>query len=116
MQARPRSALEVIQAKFFLELLMRLFADPARLDGTGDILDWRVRRKAGEIVFSLSAGAILAHQPGLPPGICCAPAAPIRCGAPSAIRTRMTAKRALRRPLVPRRQLICRHFAFSSMG
>src|SRR3546814_8989442 len=36
------------------------------------------------------------------PGMCCAPEAPIRCGGPSAMRTRMTAKRALRRPFVPR--------------
>ncbi len=30
----PESSFEVIEAKFFLELLMRLFADPARLDRT----------------------------------------------------------------------------------
>ena len=32
VQSAPRAALEVIEAEFFLELLMRLLADPARLD------------------------------------------------------------------------------------
>jgi hypothetical protein len=29
MQARPRAALEVVEAEFFLELLMRLLANPS---------------------------------------------------------------------------------------
>ena len=33
VQACPGSSLEVVEAEFFLELLMRLLADPARLDG-----------------------------------------------------------------------------------
>ena len=32
VQALPGAALEVVEAEFFLELLMRLLADPARLD------------------------------------------------------------------------------------
>ena len=64
MQPRPRAALEVIKTEFFLELLMRPLADPARLDGTGNILDRRVCREIGEIVFSLAVGTMLAHQPG----------------------------------------------------
>jgi hypothetical protein len=39
----------------------------------------------------------------------------MRCGAPSAMRTRTTAKRATRRPFVPRRQLSWRHLAPSSL-
>ena len=33
MKALPRSTLEVIEAEFFLELLVCLFADPSRLNG-----------------------------------------------------------------------------------
>ena len=33
MQALPGSTLEVIEAKFFFQLLMSLFANPSRLDG-----------------------------------------------------------------------------------
>jgi len=58
----PRAALEVIKTELFLELLMRLL-DPARLDGTGNILDRRVGEEIGEIVFSLAVGTMLAHQP-----------------------------------------------------
>jgi hypothetical protein len=36
----PGSSLEVIKPKLFLELLMSLFADPARPDGAGERLDW----------------------------------------------------------------------------
>jgi len=35
----PGPSLEVIKPKLFLELLMGLFADPARLDGAGERLD-----------------------------------------------------------------------------
>ena len=35
MQATPRSAFEVIEAEFFLQLLMRLLADPTCFDGSG---------------------------------------------------------------------------------
>ena len=35
VQAGPGAALEVPEAQFLLELLVRLFADPARLDGAG---------------------------------------------------------------------------------
>jgi len=33
VKALPRSPLEVIETEFFLQLLMRLFANPAGLDG-----------------------------------------------------------------------------------
>ncbi len=42
METGPGTAFEVIEAEFFLELLMRLLADPACLDRTGQVLDWRV--------------------------------------------------------------------------
>jgi len=53
----------VIKTELFLELLMRLLADPARLDGTGNILDRHVGEEIGEMVFSLAVGTMLAHQP-----------------------------------------------------
>jgi hypothetical protein len=46
MKAGPRGPLEMIETKFFLELLMRLFANPARFDGARDIL-WPARRREG---------------------------------------------------------------------
>jgi len=53
----------VVEPEFFLELLVRLLADPSRLDGRcerfeGDV-GWQVR----QIVFLLSAHAPLTHQP-----------------------------------------------------
>ena len=36
MEAMPGAAFEVVEAEFFLELLMRLLADPARFDGGGE--------------------------------------------------------------------------------
>src|SRR6516162_11462220 len=65
VQACPRSPLEVIEAEFFLELLMRLLADPARLDGPGELLRRRVGRKIGEIVFALTGRTVLADHPHL---------------------------------------------------
>ena len=55
METSPGTAFEVVKAKLFLELLMRLLADPARLDGAGQFLDRRVRRQVREIVFPLTA-------------------------------------------------------------
>src|SRR3546814_17509505 len=48
----------------FLELLMRLFADSARLDCPGQVLDGGVGRRVREIVFALAVRTMLAHQPG----------------------------------------------------
>src|SRR5687768_11077993 len=59
----PRAALEVVQAEFFLELLMGLLAYPARLDRAGQSLDRGVGRKVREIVFAFAIRAMLAHQP-----------------------------------------------------
>ena len=39
MKTSPGSTLKVVEAQFFLELLMRLFTNPSGLDGTGDVLD-----------------------------------------------------------------------------
>ena len=51
MQADPGAAFEVIKAKFFLELLMRLFADPSGLDGRGKLFKAQICRQIRHIVF-----------------------------------------------------------------
>src|ERR1700733_11674976 len=65
MQAMPGSAFEVVEAKFFLELLVGLLADPSGLDRGGERLEAGVGRQVGKIVFALARGATLADQPGL---------------------------------------------------
>src|SRR5580692_10081054 len=65
MEAMPGSALEVVEAEFFFELLMRLFADPSRLDRGGERLEAGVGRQVGKIGFALARGATLADEPGL---------------------------------------------------
>ena len=50
------------------------------------------------------------------PGRCCWPLSQIRCGGPSAVRTRTAAKRAFSRPFVPVRQLTVCHLALASMS
>src|ERR1700691_2122230 len=65
VQAMPGSAFEVVEAKFFLELLVGLLADPSGLDRGGERLEGGVGRQGGKIVFALARGATLADQPGL---------------------------------------------------
>ena len=50
------------------------------------------------------------------PGRCCWPLSLMRCGGPSAVRTRTAAKRASSFPLVPFRQLRVCHLASASMS
>ena len=63
VQAGPRSAFEVVKPELFLELLMRLLADPARLDGTCKLLHRGVWGQVGQIEFALSGRAMFADQP-----------------------------------------------------
>ena len=49
MQTAPGSPFEVIEAKFLLELLMGLLAEPARLDGGGEDFQRRLGRQAAVI-------------------------------------------------------------------
>ena len=65
MKALPRSTLEVIEAEFFLELLVRLFAHPSRLDGGRQGAQVSRRRQVGEIVFLLSRHPVLTDEPSL---------------------------------------------------
>jgi len=46
MQAQPTAAFKVIKTQFFLQLLVRLLADPAGLDRRGE----RTKRGAGGVV------------------------------------------------------------------
>lgn len=115
MQAMPGSALEVIETQFVLELLMRLLANPTRLDCGGELVEIDRVRQVGQMIFSFARPAPFAHEPRFLAGICCWPLSPMRCGEPSAMRTRTAAKAAHNRPFVPFRQLRRRHFACSSI-
>ena len=64
MEAAPGPALEVIEAQFFLEVLMGLFADPSRLDRAGEGLEVGVGRQVGKIVFALARSATFADEQG----------------------------------------------------
>jgi hypothetical protein len=72
VQAAPGAALEVVEAvqRFItrctlLELLVRLLADPARLDRGRQRLQRRLGGEVREIVLVLARGAMLADQPDL---------------------------------------------------
>jgi hypothetical protein len=54
VQAGPGAALEVIEAEFLLQLLMRLLAGPARLDGSRQDLQLHIGGEVGEVVLRLS--------------------------------------------------------------
>src|SRR3954452_18161765 len=63
MQAGPGPALEVAEPQFLLELLMYLFAGPARLDGGDQPAQRGPLRQVAEVVFLLAAIAPFADQP-----------------------------------------------------
>ena len=65
VQARPGATLEVVEAELFLELLMRLLADPACLDRSCDLFEQRVGGQVGEIIFAFAGRAMLADHPDL---------------------------------------------------
>src|SRR5580692_9112605 len=111
VQAAPGPALEVIEAEFFLELLVGLLADPSRLDRGGERLEVGVGRQVGKIVLRSPEARRSPTSQASSPGMCCMPLSWMRCGGPSAIRTRTAAKEAAKDPLVPLRQLTRRHFA-----
>jgi hypothetical protein len=50
VKALPGSALEVIEAKFFFQLLVSLLANPSRLDGGRQGAQVSLRRQVSEIV------------------------------------------------------------------
>src|SRR3954453_231958 len=63
MQTGPGAALEVAEPQFLLELLMYLFAGPARLDGGDQPAQRGPLRQVAEVVFLLAAIAPFADQP-----------------------------------------------------
>src|SRR4051795_11650846 len=63
MQTGPGPALEVAEPKFLLELLMYLFAGPARLDGGDQPPQRGPLRQVAEVVLLLAAVAPFADQP-----------------------------------------------------
>src|ERR1700712_5651633 len=63
VEPQPRSAFVMVQAKFVLELLMRLLACPAGLDRANQRPSRRIGRVIGEVIFALATGARFAHEP-----------------------------------------------------
>ena len=55
----------MVETEFFLELLVRLLADPTSLDGAGQLLDRRLAREIGQVILALSGRAMFADEPGL---------------------------------------------------
>ena len=49
VKALPGSSLEVVKTEFLLELLVRLLADPASLDGCGQTAQRSARREIAEM-------------------------------------------------------------------
>ena len=54
VKALPGSSLEVVEAEFFFQLLMGLFAYPSCFDGGGQGAQVGRSRQIGEIVFLLA--------------------------------------------------------------
>src|ERR1019366_10507773 len=65
MQATPGTSLEVIEAEFFLHLLVRLLARPARVERCGDGFERGIGRVVGQVVLGLAVRSALADQPHL---------------------------------------------------
>ena len=54
VKALPGSPFEVVEAEFLFQLLMRLLADPSRLDGGGERAQVGLGRQVGKVIFLLS--------------------------------------------------------------
>jgi hypothetical protein len=55
----------MVEAEFLLELLMRLFADAARLDGACELLERDVGGKVGEVMsMTVESGPCIFAQKG----------------------------------------------------
>jgi hypothetical protein len=65
VQACPGAALEVVEPEFFLELLVRLLANPSGLDGGRKLLERSVGGQVGQVVLALAGRALLPHDPHL---------------------------------------------------
>ena len=58
----PRSSFEVVEPEFFLQLLVSLLTDPARLDGAGEHRDRRVGGKVGRAMGTSELGTAVRSQ------------------------------------------------------
>ena len=67
VKALPGSSLEVIETEFFFQLLVRLLANPSRLDTSRQGAQVGLCRQVGEIVFLLSRYPVFADEPSLLP-------------------------------------------------
>ena len=67
VKALPGASLEVVEAEFFFQLLMRLLTNPSSLDDGGEHSQARLGGQVGKIVFLLSRRAVFADEPGLVP-------------------------------------------------
>ena len=71
VETLPGPPFEVIEAKFFFQLLMSLLANPPRFDGGRQGAQVSLCRQVGEIIFLLSRHPVFADEPSLVPGRCC---------------------------------------------
>src|SRR3954464_10005040 len=95
-QGAPTSALEMVEPKLFLELLVRLLANPSRLDQPRQLLERRLGRQVGEVVLELTGSSVLADQPHLVTGQMDAAANRNAVGRPHPKRGERRAQRTLR--------------------
>jgi len=116
VKALPGSTLEVIEAELFFHLLVGLLADPSRLDGGRQRAQVGAGGQVAEVYCRSPDARCSPMSQASSPGRCCWPLSPIRCGGPSAVRTRTAAKRTSSLPFVPVRQAMLRHLAPASMS
>ena len=88
VKALPGSPLEVIEPQFFLQLLMRLFANPSRFDDGRQSAQVRFGRQVGEIIFFSPDVRRSPISQTSSPGRCCCPLSAIRRAARSALDNR----------------------------
>ena len=116
VKAMPRSSFEVIKTEFFLQLLMRLFANPAGLDRSCQEAQVRPGGQVSEIVFLLARGALFADEPSLVPRQMLLTLVPNPLwGTVSRANADRSKSRLQSLPFVPVRQLRVRHLMSANM-
>lgn len=103
MQAQPTASFEVIEAEFFLRLLVRLLADPTGLDGRGERAQRRVRGVVRQVGLAFPVCPPFTHQPRKVAGQVLAVGRWRAIGDPNAHRRELSVQRTARpRPPVHR--------------
>lgn len=64
VQPVPGPSFEVVEPELLFQLLMGLLADPASLDGGGELAQSQRRWQVGEVVLRLPGGAVFTDEPG----------------------------------------------------